>query len=285
MEQTLHQDISRPTPGVRLWPPSGGEEQREPSPESEARNPRRSWSVISSASLGRKWSLNIAVQKTSPICQSDVAGGGRSICRLGAWPTGPTENQTTVPKGNRNAKKRQKESASQSSKAGYDSGGIRHIGPLCKGISMEKWPKVEINQQTSVHRWLSSLFRERVAEEPSNQSSIGIIMQGHHQPNHHRLISPCLGWLVSPLLVCPLYLIYPILSWLTSPTWFASRTPATPKKKHISPYLENQLVDLPQQFPFPKPKVGWCLHAMPQGACNSSWLAPWCPWNHHLSMR
>ena len=88
--------------------------------------------------------------KISPLHQSDVARGGRSVCRLD--PTGPTENQTTVPDGSNKSKKRLKESASQSSKAGYDSGGIRHIGPLCKGISMEKWPKVEINQQTSVHR-------------------------------------------------------------------------------------------------------------------------------------
>ena len=64
--------------------------------------------------------------KISPLHQSDVARGGRSVCRLD--PTGPTENQTTVPDGSNKSKKRLKESASQSartSKAGYDDSGIR----------------------------------------------------------------------------------------------------------------------------------------------------------------
>ena len=66
-----------------------------------------------------------STRESAPNRHSGAAGWGKSVRCLNPWPAGPTENQT---EGNKEAKKRQKESASQSahtSKAGYETSSWR----------------------------------------------------------------------------------------------------------------------------------------------------------------
>lgn len=193
---------------------------------------------------------------------------------------------------------------------------VGHMRPLWKGISMGPlWPKSPKLKSTNWLQYMdesahsSGGWRTQPASPQIEKN--GTVMQfANHQPNH-RFISPCLGWLMlasiptSSLWI--IYHIYPILSWLPSPTLFANRSPQK-MILHISLLRKSAGWSSKTIDSLPQKKVGWCLiysnlippaqfwwnqllnlpknlkiptssPRAPRGStCNSSWLAPWCPW-------